>query len=194
MRGDGNHRNTFSLRAFPVADNVARVGGRAQPFARHSRPVQQALIPVIGVDVHHLRGGGVGVFPVQLAGQAVIQVVRHQQRVRHLAQQFWLLFGQRAQLVERIERQKLDAAAPVDLFAAQRLLGARHDALGAAVAVSDRQANALALFINQYIVDAPGINADGIDGGRLVAGLLQPEANFAFQRIHVPDVVAVDAL
>ncbi len=83
VAGDGYHWNTVALRANPVADNIAVVrGDRTSSFSRHSR--QQGIVPVIGIDIDQLGGRGVGVFPVHFTGQAVAEIIGHQQRMSDL--------------------------------------------------------------------------------------------------------------
>ena len=194
MAGDGDHRDVIALRANPVANNVAGMGRRTEPVARRAAPVQQIFVPAIAVDIDQLRGGGVGVFPVHVAGQAEAKVVRDQQRVRGLADQLRLLFNQRAQLIKGVKRQKLNAAAAIDFRAAQLGFGVAHQALGAGVAIGNRQADALTRFIQQDIIHAPGIDADAVDQDALFADLLQTAANFPFQAIEIPAVEAIDLL
>ncbi|MOA35146.1 hypothetical protein D3C78_1565740 [compost metagenome] len=77
---------------------------RAKPGGGDAGPGEQAFIPVIRVNVDQLGGGGVGVFPIHVAGQAIAEVVRDQQRVSDVFNQLWLLFRQRTQLIQRVER------------------------------------------------------------------------------------------
>ena len=119
VTGDGDHRNTVALRADPVACHIAGMRRGAKPLARRAGPVQQRLIPVIAVDVDQLGGGGVGIFPVQIAGQAEAEIVGDQQGVGGLTDQLRLLFHQGAQLIKGVKRQKLNATAAIDLRPAQ---------------------------------------------------------------------------
>ncbi|MNE77723.1 hypothetical protein D3C80_1740630 [compost metagenome] len=72
---------------------------RTKPGGGDAGPVEQAFIPVIGVYVDQLRGGGVGIFPVQIAGEAIAEIVGDQQRVGDVFNQRRLLFRQRTQLI-----------------------------------------------------------------------------------------------
>ncbi|MNR45873.1 hypothetical protein D3C85_1647680 [compost metagenome] len=108
-------------------------------------------------------GGGVGVFPVHFAGQAVTEVIRDQQGVGDVRHQLRLLFHQGAQLIESIKGQKLDAAAPVDVGFAELFNSAGHHAVGPAVAIGNGQADAVAVTVEQDKIDAPGIDADAVD-------------------------------
>ncbi|CSP47344.1 Uncharacterised protein [Shigella sonnei] len=73
-----------------------------------------------------MRGRGVGVLPVHLAGQAIAEVIRHQQSVSNVWNKFRLLLRQRTQLIKRIEGQKLDAATLINIAFAELLLCLRH--------------------------------------------------------------------
>ncbi|VAU68879.1 Uncharacterised protein [Klebsiella pneumoniae] len=46
--------------------------------------------------------------------------------MRHLFDQLWLLLNQRAQLIQRVKRQKLNAAATIDVLLAKLGDGVRH--------------------------------------------------------------------
>ncbi len=84
VAGDGYHRNTVALRANPVADNIARVRGATEPALFRADSRQQGIVPVIGIDIDQLGGRGVGVFPVHFTGQAVAEIIGHQQRMSDL--------------------------------------------------------------------------------------------------------------
>ncbi len=172
MAGDGHDGNFTPLRASPVANHVARLGRCAKPRWVSAGPGQQDVIPVIAIDIHQLGRGGVGVLPVHFARQTKAEVVWDQQGMSYLRRLLWLLFDKCVQLIERVERQKLDTAAAVNCLSAELRLGAGHYAVGAPVAVRHRQTDALAVFIKQHIVHAPGINADAIDLNTLLADLV----------------------
>ena len=191
VAGDSDHRDVIALRTNPVADNVAGVRRRTEPFARRAGPVQQRLIPAIAVDVDQLGGGGVGIFPVQIAGQAEAEIVGDQQGMGSLTDQLRLLLHQRAQLIKRVKRQKLNAAAAIDFRPAQLRFSVTQQALGAVVTIGDRQPDALALLIQQDIIYPPGIDADTVYQNALLTHFLQPAADLAFQAIYIPAVEAV---
>ena len=119
VAGDSDRRNTVALRADPVTNHIAGVGRRSEPRQRRAGPVQQRLIPAIAIDVNQLGGGGVGIFPVQIAGQAEAEIVGDQQGMRGLTDQLRLLLHQGAQLVKGVKRQKLNTTAAIDLRPAQ---------------------------------------------------------------------------
>ena len=191
VAGDGNDGDCVPLGANPVTDHVTRVGGCAEPGRRRPRPGQQMFIPAIRVDVDQLRGGGVGIFPVHVAGQAIAQVVRDQQRMGHVRDQLRLLLDQSTQLIKRVKRQKLNAAAPVDVVLAKLGDSVRHQAVGAAVAIRHRQADALAMAIKQNVVHAPGINADAVDANAIVADVVQSGTDLCLQGIDIPGIKTV---
>ncbi len=188
--GDGDDRDLDAAGVLPAADNIARRRGFAEPGGRRACPVKQFGIPFATFDIQQLRGGGVGVLPVKLARQAIVQIVGDHQRVGDLLFPVRLSLAQGAELIEGIERQKLNAGAGVNrLFAqlAQRLL---HHAVGAFVAIAHRFADAVARFIQQHHIDAPGVDADAVRHDVLLVQLRQPGADFALQMIEIPAVIA----
>ncbi|MNC15038.1 hypothetical protein D3C75_628380 [compost metagenome] len=187
MRGNRNHRDFVAFTANPLPDNVARMRRCAEPFMRHTRPVEQRFIPVVAVDIHQLRGGCVGVFPVQCASQAEAEIVRDQQGVLDVIDQFRLLFHQRTELIERVKWQELNAGTAVNIFTAQLLERDVHHAIGTAVAVGNRLPDALAFAVNQHVIHTPSVDADAVDSNAFVAGFLQAGTDFIFQRVDIPD-------
>ena len=105
-----------------------------------------------------------------------------------LAHQFWLLFNQRAQLIKRVERQELNAAATIDLTFTQLFHCHGHDAVGSTIAIGHRQANALPVFIQQDVVHAPGVDADAVYQNAFIAHLVEADADFGFQRVDIPGI------
>ena len=85
---------------------------------------------------------------------------------------FRLLLRQRTQLIKRIEGQKLDAATLINIAFAELLLCLRHQAIGAAIAISNGQAHTLTLLVEQHKVHAPGINPNAIDTNPFLAHLV----------------------
>jgi hypothetical protein len=98
---------------------------------------------------------------------------------------------QSAQLIERVKRQKLNAAAAVDIRHAELFDGVHHHAIGATVAIRNGQANALAVVAKQHIIHAPGINADAVDTDPVIADFRQPDADLGFQAINIPGIKTV---
>ena len=96
-----------------------------------------------------------------------------------------MLLDQRAELIQGIKGQKLNAATVIDVTFTWLRHGPRHNAVRAAIAIRDWQPNALTVFIDQDIIHAPGINADAVDPNALIADFLQPQTNVVFQAIDV---------
>ena len=106
--------------------------------------------------------------------------------MRHLFDQLWLLLHQRAQLIQRVKRQKLNAAATIDVLLAKLRDGVRHQPIGAAVAVGDRQADAFAVTVQQHVIHTPGINADTVDANTVFADVVKSGADLCFQGVDIP--------
>ena len=111
--------------------------------------------------------------------------------MRHLFDQLRLLLNQRAQLIERVKRQKLNTAAAIDVVHAKLCDGVCHQPVGATVAIRDGQADAFAAAVEQNVVHAPGIDADAVDANAVIADVVQPGADLRFQGINIPGIKTV---
>ena len=87
-----------------------------------------------------------------------MQVVGHHQEIHRRVQ---LLLGGGHQLIEGVEGLLGDAHAGVQLLKGQRLFQLGIHALRTAVAVGDGIAENVPRRVQQHIVHAPGVNADG---------------------------------
>ncbi len=104
MAGDSDYRNSVTLRADPVAYHIAGVG-RLSNHA-NGAPVQfSSVSSQLSLLILTSCGGGVGIFPVQIAGQAEAEIVGDQQGMGSLTDQLRLLLHQSAQLIKRVKRQ-----------------------------------------------------------------------------------------
>ena len=111
--------------------------------------------------------------------------------MRHLFDQLRLLLNQRAQLIQGVKGQKLNAAAAIDVVLAKLRDGLCHQPVGAAVAIRDGQADAVAVAVEQNVVHPPGINADAVDAYPVIADVVQPGADLRFQGINIPGIKTV---
>jgi len=102
-----------------------------------------------------------------------------------------LLFAQRTQLVKGVEGHELNAGFLIQRLAATLLRHPCHHAVGTAVTVSDRQTDPLTLFIKQYVIHTPGINADTVKRNTGSIEAIQPLKDVFFQRVEIPGVVTV---
>ena len=100
--------------------------------------------------------------------------------MRHLREQFWLLFNQRAQLIQGVKGEKLNTATPVNLVFTRLHHRLRHNACRAIITVRDRQTDALTGVIDQHVIHPPGINADAVYQNAFIADFLQTQTNVVF--------------
>lgn len=64
----------------------------AKDFARQTKPVDDFIVPILAYSAHQGSGGSIGVLVGHHAGQAVIQVIRHHQKMLGSGKLFWVLF------------------------------------------------------------------------------------------------------
>ena len=112
----------------------------------------------------------------------------------HLREQFWLLFNQCTQLIQRVKGQKLNAAAAINFTFTRLRHRLRHNAGCTAVAVRDRQTNTLTSVIDQDVIYAPGINADAVYPNAFITDFFQAKTNVIFQAVDVPGIKTVSFL
>ena len=98
------------------------------------------------------------------------------------------------QLIQRVERQELDAGDGVDLVGRDAFEHGLHDAVGALVAIVIRVLQEDALLADERVVAAPGVDADAVDrrGGRALHPLLDLEPDA--QDVPVERAVLADRL
>jgi hypothetical protein len=134
-------------------------------------------------DIEQTRRRGVGELSLPDTGEPVGDQVRDQQQARRGVQQALVPIDR--QLVERVERQELQAVGGVQ-FRRRNHLADRLDALrGALVPVVERRADDT-VTAQQGVVDGPGVDADA-DQVRLGRHrLAQPFENVAVELKNVP--------
>ena len=171
-------------------DDVARGAQRRQDRGGHADQVGELGGPGPRADVVQPGRGGVGALGPHLAGEPVAQQVRQQQR--RVAAFSSSGVPAAAELVDRVERQLLDAGAGVQLGRVDLLQHPRGDAVGARVTVGVRLAEQLLPRVEQPVVHGPGVDPDAVHRttGR---GRPQPRQHLAVQAGHVPVQRPVDA-
>ena len=125
---------------------------------RQAQPGEERLVPTAVGGAEELGRGSVRTLPGQRAAESVVaQVGDHQQPRRSFRPALPRL---RDELVDRVERQELDARAAEDLRAAEERADLVHDSVGAVVAIADRVLEQLSLAVEEAVVDRPRIDAD----------------------------------
>ncbi len=148
---------------------------------------EQAAGPIALERVQALRGAGDGELGYARAAQCPVQEVRdEEQRVgggEHVRMR--LLVGE--QLEERVELHELQAGLGEDFGARHALERLFHDAVGAGIAVGERLAQHLAPLVQQHVIHAPRVRADGDDAfAELLASEREAGLDFVPEAQHVP--------
>ncbi|OQB90172.1 MAG: hypothetical protein BWX84_02049 [Verrucomicrobia bacterium ADurb.Bin118] len=134
-----------------------------------------------------LRGTGDGELGHPRATQGPVQKVGHEQQCVGGGEQVGMrpLMGE--QLKERVELHELQSGLGEDGFAGHAAKRFFHDAVSAGVAVGKRLAQQFPAFIQQHVIHAPGIRADGDNAGAvLLRGEGQSVLDFVPEPQHVP--------
>ncbi len=164
---------------------------RGEHVGWQSDLLHQRDIPVACVDREALRGGGDGVLVLLFPGQEEAQQVgRHQQGLGAF-QQPGALVLQADELVERVERQTLDAGAAVELGGrnAPAQLGLHGAAAHIAIVVGVAQE--LVGGVEQPVIQPPGVDAEG---GQRVVRLMRGDADGMLDLTQQAQDIPVDSV
>src|SRR5690348_3241449 len=88
----------------------------------------------------------------------------------------------RVQLEDSVERQNLNACAPVEHIARNACKDLLHDAICAVITILERLAEQETGGIHQTIIDSPGIDADTVERSCEFARFAQPGKYLVPQR------------
>ena len=175
-----------------VADERSRLDHPRQNPRRHVQHLQQVGRPLPRPRVDELRRRGVGELGRHLAGQPVVHEVRDGAEGDGGVDEPRRRAAGGVELIQRVERQELDAGDGVDLVGRDAFEDGFHDAVGALVAIVVRVLQEDALLADERVVAAPGVDADAVDGragGALHPLLeLEPDAeDIPVERSVLPD-------
>ena len=122
------------------------------------------------------------------AAQPVHQVFRHHQEIGDAVQPTGQLIG--IQLIDCIERLKLDPGAPIQLRKADLLMYFRDNRFRPAVPVSITGQHRFTA-LHQHIIHAPGIDGQAFDFRINLQRFIYPSPDMGFQCIDVPGQMAI---
>src|SRR5579862_3232756 len=88
-----------------------------------------------------------------------MEIVRNHQEVARVLDPLRFLLNTSRKLVERVERQKLNPCAPIDLHSRDALLDTLHHAVRPSVSVTHRQSDLAQVLIEQDVVHPPPVDA-----------------------------------
>ena len=147
-----------------VADERSGFDHPRQNPRRHVEHLQQVGRPRPRPRIDELRRRGVGELGGHLAGQPVVHEIRNRPEGDGGVDEPRRRAARGVQLIERVERQELDARDGVDLVGRDAFEHGFHDAVGALVAIVIRVLQEDALLADERVVAAPGVDADAVDG------------------------------
>ena len=140
-----------------------RLDQRGQDRSGQPECAAELVGPGAGPGIEELGRRGVGALAGAPAGQQPAeQVGHHQQRLGHL-QQRRVRPLQRQKLIDRVERQELQARDLVDPLAGDLLERGGQHPVGPRIAIVDRIAQQGVSAPDQPEVHAPGIDADPVE-------------------------------
>jgi hypothetical protein len=136
----------------------------AEEVVGDSEGVEELFIPRARVGVEHLTCGGDGELVRHCAGEEVVEEVGHEEEVGCAGEEVGVLLLEGVELEERVELHELDAGGSEDLVAGEFGEDFFEVAIGAGVAVVDGVCEELAAVVEEAEVDAPGVDADAVEG------------------------------
>ena len=166
MRADGGKMRLIDaqlfrkLRAERSAQRARAVELR-EDLTRQAQRVDRLPVPVLRGGVIEHGGRRVGVFRLRLARQEEAQQIRHQQHRLGRVQRGIFLQLAAVELVDGVEVHRRDARAGKERREIDRLPDGLH-ILVERVAVRPGIGQQLAVFVQQTVIDAPGVDADAV--------------------------------
>src|SRR5690606_7290128 len=158
-------------------DDLPRFAEGRQDARRDAQLLQEFPRPGAVADVQQPGRGRVGALGADLAGEPVAEQVRDQQQGARPGQVV------RRELVDRVERQELQARHPVEEVVAEFGADALHHPVGAGVAVVDGVADEAPGGVQEPVVYGPRVHADRDQAGR---GAAQAVEDVAVEAENVP--------
>ena len=150
------------------ADHRTGFNQGLQQTGRQPNLLQHARRPRSRSRIDELRRRRHGVLGGQHSRQPVVQQVGNGDQRACGINQVRCLPARRVQLIERVDRQELDAGDGIDPVAAHALEHRFHRAAGAPVAIVVRVLEQVAALADERVVDAPAVDADAIEAGPTV--------------------------
>ncbi|MNV50488.1 hypothetical protein D3C71_1425020 [compost metagenome] len=123
----------------------------------YSQKLQQLGIIIPVRHIEELHGGGIGGLIDFNAGQPVIQVIGNHQNAMCTGQFFPIMHKE---LIQRIERQLLDTCLGIYFFRRYQFSDFLHSMIRTSITVSVDVLDPLTVFIQQHIVDSPGVDTE----------------------------------
>ena len=166
MRADGSEARLIDaqllrqLRAEPTAQRPCAVDGQEDLFGQAQR-LDGLPVPVLRGGVIEHGGGGLGVFGLFLARQEKAQQVRHEQQRLRVRERRIILQLAAVELIDGVEVHRRNAGAGKECREVDRLPHGLHIRVDR-VAVRPGIGQQLVVFVEQTIVDAPGIDAEAV--------------------------------
>ena len=198
MRWD--HHNTAvisDLRLYrfrEIAENGTRFLQRSENLLRESEHADELIIPVFGLRIYKLAGAGNGIFRGALPGEEeVIIIRRHEKRIR-LFKLFRAFLLQSGKLIDSVEYLFCDAGPGIEVFLRDNLIDFSVNLGSSVIPVSDGIPDPFPGFIDQNIVNTPGINPHIGGNFPKLRTLFHSLFDVGKEQVGVPALVAVDFL
>ena len=166
------------------AKNLAGERELAKEAFRETHGLKNRLVPCMGVFVDHRTRGGVAILLGFQSGQAVVEIIGELEEARSLLELagFQIVI----ELIDRIEGLEGNAGFLKEFLFGEDLLDFLAPRLAGSVAVRIGVAKFLAVFIEEDVVDAPGVDADARRGFAELFGFLEGDDDLLEKAVDVP--------
>ena len=145
-------------------DDRSRVGHLAKLLSLQSETLHEIVVQVACHRVENLGSRCHGIFADSVAGEHIAQRIRDKENLVCILQSHVSRLSHGVYLEERVEVHELDSGLLVYLFLADFLVEVfLHHAEGMRVAVGERIAEDIPVFVHIYEVTSPGIDTDAFD-------------------------------
>ena len=118
-----------------------------------------------------------------------MRVVRREQKMMRAAKNFRLALALRVELIQRVELKALDPGCGKQKPGRQMAADIALDlAIGAGVAIGDGRPQQRPAFVDQHIIDAPGVRTDTRVSNPRRTGGAQGSRDLPIDRLIIPDL------
>lgn len=141
-------------------ENRARLDRWQKEVSGDLEGIENAVRPISRVGVQHLRGARVGGFVDFMTRQLPVEEVGNHQKVFCDVELGRVLNAHAPKLIKRVNLHELESAMGEDLFSGQSVKCLVHETVRPRISVAKGGANEIVVSVEQYIIDAPCIDAD----------------------------------
>ncbi len=189
-KNDGRVKSALIFYLRPQGpDDGSRHGKGPEKAFRKVQGPDQVIVPICRIGGKEAGRRSIRILLLLDSCQTEIQIVRNHEKALGFGKPLRLLKKVRFQLEYGIEDDPLDAGSLIELFPGNLFIDRFITPFGPVVPVGIAGADHPVLFIEQDIVDSPGVNAHGNRDFSCLPALFHAGDDLGEKAVHIPDPV-----